>query len=395
MVFHYFYRLNFILGLMVKKNIFNALLLAVLATSTSCIREEAPNAECDILGIDEGWLELNRDIITGTPVIGNYSVDIAVKEGTDCTSLEPLFILTPGAHITKDSICDNGPSGVTLHYTTYAEDGIWRKKYTVSFTIQAAINASQVFGFEDFEVESSGRYNVWFEIDVNGTRRNIWASGNAGFAFLGIGKSPMDFPTAPDPAGVKGNCIRLTTKETGSYGSLFNMPIAAGNIFIGEFHSASAMGKPLEATRFGQQMVPGKPLYLKGYYKYSSGDVFTDKHKNGIPGRTDECAIYSVLYEVDPANFEKLDGSDITTSERIVMMAEIENPGTPGMWTEFRIPFKAMNGKEFDPHRLATKGYAITIVASSSKDGASFEGAVGSTLYIDELAIEWETEEQQ
>jgi hypothetical protein len=34
-------------------------------------------------------------------------------------------------------------------------------------------------------------------------------------------------------------------------------------------------------------------------------------------------------------------------------------------------------------------------VASSSKDGASFEGAVGSTLYIDELAIEWETEEQQ
>ena len=139
----------------------------------------------------------------------------------------------------------------------------------------------------------------------------------------------MDFPTAPDPAGVKGNCIRLTTKETGSYGSLFNMPIAAGNIFIGEFHSASAMRKPLEATRFGQQMVPGKPLYLKGYYKYSSGDVFTDKHKNGIPGRTDECAIYSVLYEVDPANFEKLDGSDITTSERIVMMAEIENPGTP------------------------------------------------------------------
>ena len=71
MVFHYFYRLNFILGLMVKKNIFNAVLLAVLATSTSCIREEAPNAECDILGIDEGWLELNRDIITGTPVIGN------------------------------------------------------------------------------------------------------------------------------------------------------------------------------------------------------------------------------------------------------------------------------------------------------------------------------------
>ena len=48
-----------------------------------------------------------------------------------------------------------------------------------------------------------------------------------------------------------------------------------------------------------------------------------------------------------------------------------------------------MNGKTFDEARLAQNGYAIAIVATSSRQGAYFEGAVGSVLYVDELHIEW------
>lgn len=374
-----------------KRNLFGVLLLSVMCCLSSCIREEAPNAECDILGIDEYWLEANNSILVGTPIISNYAVEMMVKEGADCTLLEPLFVLTPGAWITKDSIKDNGLSGVTQYYTTYAEDGIWSKKYTVSFTIQTPVTTNSVFSFENFELENSGRYYTWFEVDSNGTRRNIWASGNAGFAFTGKGKTPDDFPTTTSPDGVVGNCVKLTTSDTGSFGKMAGMPIAAGNLFIGEFQSANAMKKPLEATRFGFQLVPSKPLYLKGFYKYSRGEVFTDK-KNEIPDRNDECAIYSVLYEVDPDNIETLDGSNISSSDRIVMIAEIENPGVPESWTEFKVPFKPMNGKEFDPERLANNGYAFTVVASSSKNGAFFEGAVGSTLYVDEITILWEAE---
>ena len=375
---------------MTKKNIFSALFLIIISTLTSCIREEAPNAECDIISIDEEWLELNSDILVGTPIISNYAVEMMVKDGTDCTLLEPLFILTPGAGITKDSISNNGSAGVVQYYTTYAEDGIRSKRYTVSFTVQAPMTTDQVFSFENFEPENRGRYHVWYEVDDNGTRRNIWASGNAGFALVGIGKVPADFPTTADENGVTGNCVRLTTRDTGSFGKMAGMPIAAGNLFIGEFQSANAMKKPLEATRFGFQLVPSKPLYLQGFYKYTRGEVFTDKQKNVVDDRLDECAIYSVLYEIDPDNFETLDGSNISTSERIVMMAEIENPGAPESWTEFKIPFKPMNGKVFDPQRLAENGYAITVVASSSKGGAFFEGAVGSTLCVDELTIQWE-----
>jgi hypothetical protein len=84
-----------------------------------------------------------------------------------------------------------------------------------------------------------------------------------------------------------------------------------------------------------------------------------------------------------------LDGSDVLSSDRIVLIAEMQNPGEPDEWTEFEIPYIPANGKAFDKEKLERGEYAITVVASSSKRGAFFEGAVGSTLYVDELKINW------
>ena len=371
------------------KKIYLLLSVAAVTFLTSCIREEAPNAECDILKVDDVWLSEHKDIIVGSPQISNYTVAFVVAEGTDCSTLEPQFVLTVGATITKDSISTEGDQTI-LHYTTYAEDGVWSKPYEVSFTPRSVLPKDFVFSFENYTLDNSGRYNQWFEVYGNGTQRNIWSSGNAGFAFTGKGKIPTDFPTAVSEEGVEGSCIKLTTRDTGSFGKMAGMPIAAGNIFIGEFQSANAMKKPLEATRFGLQVVPAKPLYLCGSYKYKAGDTFTNKKMEVVTDRCDTCAIYSVLYEVDPDNFTTLDGSNVTSSDRIVMIAQIENPGEPSEWTSFRIPFEYMNGKSFDPERLLSTGYAITVVASSSQDGAFFQGAVGSTLYVDNLRIEWE-----
>lgn len=379
------------------KRTFKVLLLAATLLLASCIREEALNAECDITGVEATWLEANRDVIVGVPIISNHAVEIVVKDGTDCSSFEPQFTLSQGAWIELDSIVDNGTTGATQYYTTHSEDGIWQKEYKVRFIVQAPITKDQIFSFENFELdqpEPKGRYNVWYEVDENGTQRNIWASGNAGFAFTGKGKSPTDFPTTTEENGVSGNCVKLKTQDTGSFGKMAGMPIAAGNIFIGEFQVANAMKKPLEATRFGLQIVPSKPRYLKGFYKYTAGETFTDKKKNPVEGRRDTCAIYSVLYEVDPDNFVSLDGSNVTSSERIVLIAEIKNPGEPTGWTEFNIPFEPRNGKTFNKEKLKNNGYAIAVVASSSKDGAFFEGAIGSTLYIDEISIVWEAEEE-
>ena len=365
--------------------------MTLVLSLSSCIREEALNAECDVLSADAAWFKENNLLNGDVKITNNEIIFIINKEANLNTIPEPeiVFQLTPGARIEKDSTKRN-KDGIFQYYTTYSEDGNWNKQYIAKFIKLPPLDEDHVFSFEHFELSSNNKYNIWYEINNNGIRSDLWASGNAGFMFTGKGKTPDDFPTTTDANGKRGNCIRLTTRDTGSFGKMAGMPIAAGNIFVGEFLSENAMKKPLEATRFGMNIAPRKPVYLTGYYKYTPGEVFTDKKKNPVEGRRDTCAIYSVLYEVDPDNFVSLDGSNVTSSDRIVLIAEIKNPGEPDQWTEFMIPFEAMNDKVFDPERLANNGYAIAVVASSSKDGAFFEGAVGSTLHVDELSIIWE-----
>ena len=87
---------------MTKKNIFTALLLLILTTLASCIRDEAPNAECDILAVKAAWLEEHKEILSGKPIISNYDVRFYVKEDASIDSLKqfnPQFELTHGAHI--------------------------------------------------------------------------------------------------------------------------------------------------------------------------------------------------------------------------------------------------------------------------------------------------------
>ncbi len=379
------------------KNIFLFFALFALLLS-SCIRDEAANAECDILAVDAMWLDEHRGVIIGAPVITNNSVSVMVKPGTDRSALNPSFVLTEGARL---AVAGNvgqfvDGNGVTLDfntpqtYMTLSADGKWSKEYVVSFTYP---NMLKVLSFENYSLD--GKYYRWYEIDENDSEnpeRYYWASGNAGYAFTGRGKVPEDFPTSVAQNGVNGSCVKLTTCDTGSFGKMAGMPIAAGNLFIGEFQSENAMRKPLEATRFGFQLVNNKPLMLTGYYKYSAGDVFTDKKKNEVPEKSDTCSIYSVLYEVEPDDFVPLDGSNVMSSERVVMVAQIENPGEPDDWTYFEAPYRLREGKVFDSERMNNSGYAITVVASSSKGGDFFEGAVGSTMYIDEFRIVWDGE---
>lgn len=377
---------------MAKKNIFKLLSFITLALLTSCIREEAPNAECDIIAVKTSWLEENKGILSGKPIITNTAVRFYVNEETsisDLKKLDPQFELTPGAQISNlRTIDENGERGIYMYYHTKSEDGNWCKVYTISFTKQSVIDTDAVFSFEHFAADK--KYTVWYEEDANGTRLDWWATANAGFNMSGLGKTPEDFPTSIDTDGVNGNCVKLTTRSTGTFGKMMKMPIAPGNIFIGEFITANATKKPLEATRFGLTIAPSKPVSLTGYYKYKAGEVFTNKAMEEIADRRDTCAIYSVLYEVDPNNVVTLDGSNVLSSDRIVLVAQLENPGEESEWTAFEIPYKEVNGKIFDSEKLANGEYAITVVASSSKGGEVFEGAVGSTLHIDEFKINWD-----
>ena len=80
---------------MKKTHFITLIVLATIALFTSCIQEEAPNAECDILAVKSSWLEENKEILSGKPIISNTAVKFYVNEmvGEDEVSIETLKLL--------------------------------------------------------------------------------------------------------------------------------------------------------------------------------------------------------------------------------------------------------------------------------------------------------------
>lgn len=91
------------------------------------------------------------------------------------------------------------------------------------------------------------------------------------------------------------------------------------------------------------------------------------------------------IYEAKDAEGNEviLTGHDINTSAYRVAAAVLADGTAKAAYTYFDIPFTYVNGKTYE----AGKEYKLAIVCSSSKEGDSFKGAGGSTLWIDELEI--------
>lgn len=360
---------------MKAKHIIACLLPALV--SSSCIRKEAPNAEADILSCSLPDVEM-----TTSPIINNNSVTLFVGPGTDVSTLEPEFTLTPGATIDPASGTVRNfesPQG----YTVTAADGIWKKNYRVS-VIDTELATD--YSFED--TLGGKKYYIFVERE-KGKVTMEWASGNAGYAMTGVAKTADDYPTFQATEGKAGKCLSLVTRSTGFFGSLVGMPIAAGNLFIGSFDVNNAMSKPLEATKFG---LPFRhvPTFLAGYYKYKAGDKFTEGGKN-VEGKRDICDIYAIMYETSES-VPTLDGTNTFTSPSLVSVARIDNAGETDEWTYFKLPFITLPGRYIDKEKLKKGKYNLSIVFTSSLEGAYFNGAVGSTLLIDEAELVYHPE---
>ena len=71
----------------------------------------------------------------------------------------------------------------------------------------------------------------------------------------------------------------------------------------------------------------------------------------------------------------------------MVSIAQISDQKETDEWTHFYIPFVMQPGKVIDKEKLAQGGYQLSIGFSSSIEGDVFNGAEGSTLWIDEVEI--------
>lgn len=373
-------------------------LLTVLLTS--CIKDEPQNMECDIL---EAWVEDEglalhfyqaTDMRISDVPSSTEMLTFTIRQRKALPAMPIHFKLTPGATISPANGSAQDFSNGPVTYTVTSEDGQWHRTYTVDF--HEMVLPSNKYDFEDFELSSNGKYYVWHEksqagADDSQEARYIWASGNEGFMIASPNAPATDYPTVPDEHGLDGYCVRLTTRSTGSWGKTFKKPIAAGNLFLGTFNSKFALTNTLKTTEMGITYTK-EPVKVSGYYKYRPGDVFTDKDFHEAAGRIDEPSIYSVLYvnHDEEGNPVMLHGDDVLSSPYIVRKAQAASLPATDEWQQFEMTFEGTT--PIDATLLANRCYNLALVFSSSKTGDTFEGAVGSTLYIDKVEITFKTE---
>lgn len=353
---------------------------------TSCIQNEALNVEAAIDGCSGS--DIQQCLIDPN----EFTVQLYASRAADPSKININFNLPAGASIvpvqrfTEDGINTyNFKDENPRLFKVTSEDGAFSATYTIRLW-----QTEMPFTYDFETLSSDNPYHKFTEDNPSsGTiiRRLELASGNPGFELTKMAKAPDGYPTVQVNGGVDGGkCVKLETKDTGSFGSMVKMYIAAGNLFIGSFEVGQALsGNAMKATHFGFPFFY-YPLRLEGWYKYKAGPTFSSKGKP-VEERKDECDIYGVLYETDD-NVQFLDGSTSLNSPNIVALARnIKELPETDIWKQFNFKFEPRNGKSIDPDKLGKGIYKLAIVFSSSVEGAKFEGAVGSTLYIDKVTI--------
>ncbi len=365
-------------------------LLATLASG--CIKDEPLESEADILSVYLEGVSMVREA-----QISNDSITIIVDEGTDVSAVAAYFTLTKGATIepASGSVTDFRK---VQHYTVTSEDRCWEKRYAVRVSDGGldTTGGAVCLSFERCRTATNGAFEIFYELNKVGEVAFEWSSGNEGYGWTAGDAATTDFPTYQWQDGYKGRCVCLTTRKTGSLGVASGKPMAAGNIYIGNFDFSQVITAPLHATRFG---IPFRyePVRMEGWMQYSPGATYYEPYKGGSDGlkansaKNDTCAIYAVLYEPTTER-PYLYGDNVLAedNDQIICTAQLGGSDCSGNmeWRHFEIPFTMRKGKSIDNEKLRKGKYNLTVVCSSSKGGATFEGAIGSRLLVDEIKIE-------
>lgn len=388
------------------------MMLMPLAVLTSCIKDELPNTEADIVDII-----LDKDVIISKKV-ENERVTVFITPGSygDRTNMNKVsYILSEGATIVRGA--DNYDYSKSHEIEVMSEDGKWKKTHEVRIL---EMNFPTEYYFEDWSENrtNTGVYDECFErlLDDEGKSSDlyIWASGNLGYRITGKGKNPEDYPTykttSHDDAHSGAYAAVLETRYVGKIGQ--GSPLAAGNLFIGEFSGKgiNIMKDQMKATRFGMPFNK-IPKSLNVCFKYKgAGDIniydangdFVGVHTEPDGNKRDYAAIYAVMFDNKKAaelysGKNYLDGSTILSSPAEVGRAILTDDdkfgtptnadGYPNQYIYKELEFELKDGVTIDPDRLANYEYSITIVFSSSYYGAEFKGAPGSKLWIDDVKL--------
>lgn len=352
-----------IIHLCMKRSIY--VLMVVLLALQACIKNAPMNPEADI----EAFIVDSNKLVANTIIDQtNQKILLYLQPSAYADGIMPVLQLSEGASVSPASgQLISFDQSVT--YTVTSQTGNNKKQYEV---VVVTIG-SWAFNFEHWLQNDANKYE--YPIEDDGTQ--LWSSGNPGVALSGVVKTPAAYPTHATTQGYNNTmAAEMETIAGTTLSTAIGVRLFAGSIFLGNFNTSNALANPLAATEFGQPYV-GKPARFTGYYQYTPGADFQDKDGNILSGVTDQCDIYAILYNGP----DRLDGTNIKTSDKIVAKALLQDGSEKALLTRFDIPFEYVDGAVIGDHLM------LAIVASSSADGGSYRGAIGSKLIVDSLRI--------
>ena len=325
----------------------------------------------------------NNPIVAEQPVINeDNTITFKVKASAtadDLKALVPTITYSHKATIAPESgVAQDFSDNKKVIYTVTSEDGTVVKEYQVF--ISGTVENKDVYDFEVWAVPEDAMYK-----DV--VQPTGWATCNDAVALiknmgsLGGIVYKGAYPVRETSDCVSGEKALLAESVDTKGGTLLGQKVpkvTAGTAFLGTFNAFAALGNPMSATSFGNECLD-KPLEVKGHFKYIAGTDFYTSDGQLDKSRKDKCTIAAVLYEVD-SNDDTLNGDNIYNSPKIVAKAMLNSEGQ-AEYTPFSLKLEYI--KEYD----VTKKYKFAVIFSASEDGAKYNAAIGSKLYIDDVEI--------
>lgn len=376
-----------------KCKVLSIAFLSIIILLSSCIKEEGPEREVDIISVS---ISDDRYV---TSVVDETTREVSIIITGDISDYEKA-IITPEITVSKGAtIKPESGESVTLQnyrkkYVVTSEDGTV-KEYTLKVVPYQSL-------VQDFEGWNWAKENTKKPYETPADP--LWDCGNSGIHILYPDDTP--YPTRSDKdvrPGSKGTRSVLLVTTEGNRNDkldLMDIPVFSGSMFRGIFKIM--MSDPLSSPHFGQPHPKflGKPVGLKAWYKYEVGSPYiTWKYVNGKKvveklDKKDEFNLYAVLYKVSKSaegdNFY-LTGHNIKNFNQDIIVAytPLENPDEAkyplGQWNEYKVKFTHKEELDFDKNN-----YKLAVVLASSSEGADYKGAIGSKLWVDDLKVVFE-----
>lgn len=239
-------------------------------------------------------------------------------------------------------------------------------------------------GFEVYSLDPSGRFNNWFDKAHSLWNTKWWDSGNV--ASTTVGEAGVI--CSPD----------LVEKVEGDVAARLNsryvvIKFAAGNLFSGEF--AELVGTSGGIVNFGRPFT-NRPRKLSFMMKYQCGQVdYVNGYPSGAPvavGDQDRCQIFIALGDWDYHKYGGTKTSPVSVnttktetffnpkSEAVIAYGTIIR-NTSCDWTRVEIPLDYVSTSRIPTH--------IIISCASSMLGDYFTGSSSSTLWLDDMKLEY------